>query len=117
MLALSRSLKRKPALGQAVGGGGHEGVFGGFVGGFVGDTEAEEGAGVVPGDGDDGLLGDEELAGGFGVFELCAVGAAAGGANVKEISAAGHLSLKAGAAEGGDEFFQPPLVLGAGPNR
>ncbi len=60
---------------------GHEGVFGFFVGGFVGGAEAEEGAGVVPGDGADRLLGDEVLAGGFGVFE---VDAAAAGAAVGE---------------------------------
>ncbi len=49
---------------------GHEGVFGLFVGGFVGGAEAEERAGIVPGDGADGLLGDQVLAGGFGVFEI-----------------------------------------------
>src|SRR5436190_23587776 len=48
----------------------HEGVFGSFVRCFVGGAEAEEGAGIVPRDGADRLLGDEVLAGGFGVFEI-----------------------------------------------
>ena len=67
---------------------GHEGVFGFFVGGFVGGAEAEEGAGVVPGDGADRLLGDEVLAGGFGVFEIDA--AAAGGRRWRRLWATGR---------------------------
>ena len=98
---------------------GHEGVFGFFVGGFVGGAEAEEGAGIVPGDGADRLLGDEVLAGGFGVFEVdaaaagAAVGEGFGRRRVEEVGAAGHFAFEAAAAERGDEFFEAAFVLGA----
>src|SRR5262249_52081040 len=77
--------------------------------------EAEEGTGVVPGDGDDRVLVDQELAAGFSVLEDCTTcaGEGFGRASVEEISAAGHFAGEAASGEDIDELFQAALVLGA----
>src|SRR5688500_8448942 len=104
-IGVATTLKLRADIFEPLLGFVHEGVFGGFVFGFVGGAEAEEGTRIIPGDGADGLLGDEVLAGGFSVFEVdalsvgAAVGESARGGGVEEVGAAGHGALEAAAGE------------------
>ena len=74
----------------------------GFVDRFVGDAEPEEGAGVIPRDGDNRLLRDQELAGSFCILEFRSVGQAGRRFHVEKVSAAGQLGVKAALLECGD---------------
>src|SRR5262245_6415968 len=65
--------------------------------GFVRHREAEERAGVVPGDGADRVLRDQVLTGRFGVFEARAAGDALWRRGVEEIRSARHAAIEAAA--------------------